>query len=240
MALRLLPSFFFFSSFILLLLVALSVPIIKQIFLLTATVNVTGSVLGTTGSAAESVDFGVWGWCAGDATLTVAGQTDELVAPQCSSPQLGYVLDPTVSGILELSGTSAQDSQLLQKGVTVALILHPIAAALALLTCLFSFLLLRPYASWCDLCGLLPVALLSTATTTVIFVVDLVFVIIARSKVSDATGGAVALGFGNGVWMVLGAMVAVWLGLFGVFGAVCCGGTDREEGGWREEPEYKW
>lgn len=50
-----------FIAFILLLLVSLSAPIIKSIFLFRLTANVGSSLLNT--GASGSVNFGVWGYC---------------------------------------------------------------------------------------------------------------------------------------------------------------------------------
>ncbi|KZO97917.1 pali-domain-containing protein [Calocera viscosa TUFC12733] len=226
---RLLTPFLWFASFILLLLATLSAPIIPHIFLLSATADITGSVLGVqAGQASESVWFGVWGWCAGEASFTVLGDTHELVAAQCSARHLGYTLDPAVEEILQLTN-SASDANLILKGVTTALVLHPIACGLAFLAWVLSFyLLLRPQGSSFSLCAVLPAAWLAGLLTTIAFVVDVVFVAVARSKVWNASSGTVSIGFGNAVWMVLGAMIAAWLALGGTCAGVCCG-----EHGWR-------
>lgn len=50
-----------FVAFLLLLLVSLSVPIIKSIFLLSLSVNVNSGLLDS--GAHGSIRFGVWGYC---------------------------------------------------------------------------------------------------------------------------------------------------------------------------------
>ncbi|KZT60460.1 hypothetical protein CALCODRAFT_532675 [Calocera cornea HHB12733] len=132
-----------------------------------------------------------------------------------------------LQAILQLSNEQS-NAQLILKGVTTALVLHPLACGLAFLAWVLSFwLLLRPEAGRFALCAVLPVAWLAGTITTIAFVVDVVFVAVARGKVWDSTVGDVTIGFGNAVWIVLGAMVASWLALAGVCGAVCCG-----ERGW--------
>lgn len=55
--------FFLFVAFLLLLLVSLSLPIIKSIFLFRLTANDTASFLHASASASGEVRFGVWGYC---------------------------------------------------------------------------------------------------------------------------------------------------------------------------------
>lgn len=50
-----------FIAFLLLLLVSLSVPIIKSIYLFRIIANVSAGILDS--SASGSVNFGVWGYC---------------------------------------------------------------------------------------------------------------------------------------------------------------------------------
>ena len=50
-----------FVAFLLLLLISLSVPVIKTIYLFTLTTNVSSSLFNS--GAAAAVKFGVWGYC---------------------------------------------------------------------------------------------------------------------------------------------------------------------------------
>jgi len=231
MLLRLLTPFFWFCTFLLLLLVSLSTPVIPQIFLLSASADISGTVLGVTaGSAQETVDFGVWGWCAGEATYTLLGETHDLVAAQCSARHLGYTLDPTVQEILQIENEE-QNAQLVLTSITTALVLHPIACGLAWLAWMLSlFYSFRPQPGCFSLCLVLPAASTAGTITTVIFIVDVVFVAVVRSKVWDASNGDVSVSFGNAVWMVLGAMISAWIAMALTVAGVCCG----ERGWWRE------
>lgn len=106
-----------FAAFILLLLVSLSAPIIKSIFLFRLTANVGSGLLNT--DANGSVNFGVWGYCVSTInvsyvvllsahksstklciiSLRVVG-IDHSTAAQCSKAHLGYTFDKTVVNAL--------------------------------------------------------------------------------------------------------------------------------------------
>ena len=60
--------FLIFSAWLLLLLVTLSVPIIKDIYLLTLTSDVASSFLNASLSA--KAHFGVWGYCVQSITIS--------------------------------------------------------------------------------------------------------------------------------------------------------------------------
>ena len=62
-----LASLFFFVAFLLLLLVSLSVPIIKSLYLFQLSADASSSLLDSHASA--SVRFGVWGYCSSDADI---------------------------------------------------------------------------------------------------------------------------------------------------------------------------
>ena len=62
-----LASLLFFVAFLLLLLVSLSVPITKSLYLFQLTADASSSLLDSHASA--SVRFGVWGYCASGADV---------------------------------------------------------------------------------------------------------------------------------------------------------------------------
>jgi hypothetical protein len=148
----------------------------------------------------------------------------------CSPKHLGYNIDPTVANLLyallrvQLSQSLTPAYRhitayrnLIDHGLTVVLVLHPIACGLALLTLLLSLLMARPTSGTTRFSALMTTlaALISAILTTVIFIIDVVLVAVVNKRVKDETHGAVGLGWGNGVWMVLGAMIALWLALLG-------------------------
>jgi hypothetical protein len=113
------------------------------------------------------------------------------------------------------------------KALTVLLVLHPIAAGLALLTVV-------PVLASCCVYHKAPWIIslvLSVATaimSTVVFAADLALVIVARHKLKDQHTVNVTLSFGNGVWMVLVSMLFTWAALVLLSARVCqCCGFGR-------------
>jgi hypothetical protein len=56
-------------------------------------------------------------------------------------------------------------------------------------------------------------SILAAVVTTAVFIIDVVLVAVVRNRIRDETDGRVGLNWGNGVWMVLGATVALWWSL---------------------------
>jgi disulfide bond formation protein DsbB len=100
----------------------------------------------------------------------------------------------------------------LSKALKAALVLHPIAAGLALLALIFGLLMARPTRGTTRFSSLLAAltSLLAALVATAAFVVDIVAGAVIRRHVHQ---DGVSLKYGNAVWMVLGAMVALWLAL---------------------------
>ncbi|KIK59769.1 hypothetical protein GYMLUDRAFT_44220 [Collybiopsis luxurians FD-317 M1] len=212
-----------FSAFLLLLLVTLSVPIIKSIYLFTLSAN-TSSLLE---SASANIHFGVWGYCT--SPVNVAGIfSDSVTSAECSPAHLGYSFDGTVARFLNLN--SNQLVRVLSKTTTAALVLHPIACALTFLTMLVSlFMLRRGSNGTARLPSLLTliVGTLATLLTTIVFLIDVILVAVVRNHVKNDTDGDVTLNWGNAVWMVLGATVALWLAMVGACGGICACSRNR-------------
>ncbi|KAJ3742201.1 pali-domain-containing protein [Lentinula detonsa] len=209
-----------FIAFLLLLLVTLSVPIIKTIYLFTLTASVSSSLE----SASSSVKFGVWGYCISG--VDVSGIfSDSVIAPECSKAHLGYTIDSTVASALNLDSNKLV--HVVSETTTAALVLHPIACGLTFLTLLVSlFMLRRGSNGTIRLPSLitLGVGILATLFTTIIFLIDVIVVAVVRNGVKDDTNGVVTLNWGNAVWMALGATLALWLAMVGTCGGVCaCG-----------------
>ncbi|KAI9441459.1 actin cortical patch SUR7/pH-response regulator pali [Lactarius indigo] len=209
-----LTGFCLFAAFLLFLFVALSLPIIKSIYLLQLD-GITSSTQPKT-SVATRLRFGVWGFCA---TSALSGSTGE-----CIGPQLGYTIDPQTIAVV----TDEQDlANLILKGLSVLLILHPIAAGLALLT-------LIPVTASCFVYHHLPwiISLVLSVPTaiasTVVFAADLALVIVARQKVKDHPTLNVSIDFGNGVWMVLVSTLFTWIAMVLLAARLCrCCGFGR-------------
>ncbi|KAH9006361.1 SUR7/PalI family-domain-containing protein [Lactarius hatsudake] len=207
-------GFFLFAAFLLFLFVALSLPIIKSIYLLQLD-GITSSTEPKT-SVATRLRFGVWGFCATSALSGSAGE--------CIGPQLGYTINPQTIAVV----TNEQDlADLILKGLTVLLILHPIAAGLALLT-------LIPVTASCFIYHQLPwiISLVLSVPTaiasTVVFATDLALIIVARQKVKDHSTLNISVDFGNGVWMVLVSALFTWIAMVLLAARVCrCCGFGR-------------
>ncbi|VDC03010.1 unnamed protein product [Peniophora sp. CBMAI 1063] len=208
-------GFFLFSAFVLLLLVALSLPIIKSIYLLeleATTVQIINSSIGT------SLRFGVWGFCVNSAVVPAGVFTNN---GDCQGPQLGYTLN---SELFQLIIGQNEDIDIVLKGVTVLLVLHPIAAGLALLTALPIFLGCLRFHNGPWILSLI-LSILTSVVSAVVFAADLALVLIARDRLKAVSSVDLAVNWGPGVWMVLAGMVCSWIALIAISAKVCrcCG-----------------
>lgn len=208
-------TFLLLCAFILFLLVALSLPIIKPIYLLQLDGIITNNQPET--SIGTQVRFGVWGLCVTSALDQPTLFTNDGV---CIGPRLGYTVDPS---ILSLIGNEQLISIVL-KGVTVLLVLHPIAAGLSLTT-LVPILLsccCGHHAAW--ILSLIA-SIVTAIVSSVVLAADLALVIIARNKVKDVALGTFDVKFGNGVWMMVAGVALIWLCviLLSARACYCCG-----------------
>ncbi|KAF8271126.1 hypothetical protein EI94DRAFT_1770589 [Lactarius quietus] len=192
-----------FGAFLLFLLVALSLPIIKSIYVLQIK-SLTSPAQPET-SVATQLRFGVWGFCA---SSELSGSPTECVDHRVITNQTELV-------------------DIILKGLTILLVLHPIAAGLALLT-------LMPVAASCLVYHKLPWILslvLSVPTaivSTIVFAADLALVIVARNKATDYSAIHLSIDFGNGVWMVLVSTLFTWIAMVLLSARVCrCFGFGR-------------
>jgi hypothetical protein len=235
--------------------VALSLPIIKSIYLLKLDGHAVSDVPAT--SIGTELRFGVWGFCvtrfASPILLPLPVST--VLQPKCVmyrhvsrerkltyhssalnkptlltntglciGPQLGYTIDP----IFIKTVTNEPDlANLVLKGITVLLVLHPIAAGLAFLT-------LLPVIASCCVYHAAPWIIslvLSVATaivSTVVFAADVALVIVARHKLKQDSTLNVTLSFGNGVWLVLVGMIFTWIAMILLSARICgCCGLGR-------------
>lgn len=216
-----------FIAFLLLLLVSLSLPIIKSIYILSVKSTTTGQPRT---SIATELRFGVWGLCASRlASLlcnynTLTTQTsvlEQLNGTICFGPKLGYDIPPSVT---DLAGISPTLAQAVEKGLLVILVLHPIAGGLATLGFIWSlFLASHPAAIFS-----LFIAIVTAIVASVVFAIDLALVIVARNEISSLPAFHLAVDWGNAVWMVLVAVVMTWLAVISLSARVCyCCGVRR-------------
>lgn len=214
--------FLLFAAFLLLLLVSLSVPIIKAIYLFHLVAHPSSSLPGI--SASGSAWFGVWGYCVSPVDVSVVG-TNVGTSAQCSKTMLGYDLNSTILAALQVSGVILS-SGAISRAISAVLVLHPIACGITFLALVASFFIIRrrsdgEISRGASLITVI-VGLLAALLATVVFVVDVVFVAVVRDRVKGESDGVLALNWGNAVWMVLGAALALWLALVGVCAGFCC------------------
>lgn len=186
-------GFMAFAATVLLIIVSVSTPIWNSVYFLRSF------------SGGDVLKLGNWGACI-EGAQTV-----------CTSRRLGYDYDDLVRAVAgqdalgDVSGT-------ITKGLTYALILHPIAAAFSLV----AFLLAVCPNIVTHILGSI-VAFLATLITLVVFAIDLALFIVARNRINDNGGDA---RLGNAVWLVLGALVALLIASF----TICCAGiSDRRK-----------
>ncbi|RDB24904.1 hypothetical protein Hypma_007969 [Hypsizygus marmoreus] len=200
------------GAFVLLLLVALSLPIIKPVYLLSVKSTVTGEVPT---SIATELRFGVWGLCASSVLNQPSWFTNNGV---CLGPQLGYDIPENIAN---LAGVPPLLVEAVQQSLLVILVLHPVAAGFSFIGFTFS-LYLGPH-------GIaivtLTVAIIAGIVGTVVLAIDLALVIVAQNKVTDLTPYHFDVAWGNGAWMVLAAVVLTWLAVLflSARACYCCG-----------------
>ncbi|GAA5971950.1 hypothetical protein JCM11641_001583 [Rhodosporidiobolus odoratus] len=179
------------AATILLILVSVSTPLLKSIWFLKASIDVS---VGSTDISGQ-VTLGAWGYCVGDT---------------CTDARLGYSLD-----VQELFGVSSRISGIstsVLKWITYLMILHPIAAAFGVISVIFGLLAhMRNFAGTA-----LTTCFASFAATfsLLAFVFDIAVFVIAKQRIeSSDVGGKAELG--SAIWMTLAAMIM--FGLSGCF-----------------------
>lgn len=161
------------------------------------------------------------------------GETDETLLhcsalkgspTECVGPQLGYTID---SQTIEVITNETDLANVILKGLTILLVLHPIAAGLALLT-------LLPVTASCLVYHKLPwiISLVLSVPTaivsSIVFAADLALVIVARDKIKDYSALNISINFGNGVWLVLVSTLCTWIAMVLLSARVCrCFGFGR-------------
>ncbi|KIM40351.1 hypothetical protein M413DRAFT_177783 [Hebeloma cylindrosporum] len=201
-------------AFLLFLLVSISLTIIKPIYLLafrsTAPVNQPLSI-------ATELRFGIWGVCASSnlvqPTLTNAGE--------CFGPKLGYDVPDYIANAIGLSPTLVA---VVQKALLVVLVLHPIVAGLTLLNFIAALFL----GSHIVAIFVLVFTILTSLVATLALGVDLGLVLAAKAELAKLQNVQFEIVFGNGVWMIVTAVVLCWLAVIALSARSCyCLGVRR-------------
>ena len=224
-----------FVAFILFLLVGLSLPIIKSIYLLKLNASPNPNQPKT--SVASTLTFGVWGFCATryvtnclllGLCICIPISFYLLLTPsvldgpenfdECFGPQLGYTIP---ANVVSLIGLSPSVVQILLNALVVLLVLHPVAASLSFLTFINSHFLGHHAVSIVALI----LAIITSLVSTAVFAVDLALVLVAKANVKNINIGTFNILWGNAVWMVLVATLLTWIavGLLSARACYCCG-----------------
>jgi len=197
-----------FTAFLLSLLVGLSLPIIKPIYLLRFYSTRTGQPVT---SIATELRFGVWGACA---TGALDDPTLFSNNGECYGPRLGYVVPDSIIALTGLSESLVDD---VLQGLLVILVLHPIAAGLSLATLVCSLFLASHKLSILALV----LSIITAIVTTVVFAIDLALVLVAKGQVTQLAELQFAIQWGNAPWMALAAAVLTWLAVIALSARAC-------------------
>jgi len=211
-ALSIATSVILFVAFLFFLLIALSIPIIKTIYLLDLTATVRPGQPET--NIATEVRFGVWGFCATDAFDPPTPLDNDGL---CYGPRLGYSISDQ---ILAMTGYETI-AKVALTALTTLLVLHPVVAGLSFIGMISSlWLASRPMHIFS-----LIITILNTILSTVVFAADLAINIVARNESALITQYSISFGWGNGVWMALVGVIFSWLSmiLLSIPVCGCCG-----------------
>ncbi|WVR03738.1 hypothetical protein IAU60_000733 [Kwoniella sp. DSM 27419] len=199
------PAFFLtFAGFLLLLLVTLSVPIIKTIYLLHV------HPAGSNAQGQLAVNAGVFGLCYQGSSASILG-IDYSHNAACTDAAVGYRFD---DNFLDLNGT-------LVRSLTGSLVLNAIACGLAGLSMLMAFL------AWFCASRVWEILtfsslLLSALAAWIAWALDLALALVTAHRIRDATDDVYDGDVGSAVWLALvGAVVlslAICLAGCGMFG----------------------
>lgn len=197
-----------FAAFLLLLLVSLSTPIIHSIYLFQLHANISSSLFDSGITALAT--FGVWGYCTSSAEKYTFSSCIEFVftlafssvvgvhhstTSSCTKPHLGYDFSNDLASIFHLEN----DQSAINHATTAALVLHPIACALSFLAVLFVLIRLRANSQRLFHVIALTFTILAAFLATIVFLIDVIFVAVARSKLKNASHGDLIVSYGNAV-----------------------------------------
>ncbi|KAK4224883.1 pali-domain-containing protein [Podospora fimiseda] len=198
-------TFLLFSATVLLIIVCISAPVVRDIYLAKISFGPEGR---------SSVVFGTWGYC----PTGILNQPD---GDRCSKARLGYSPASIINSYASVPYSDAAIST--SRSLTKAFVLHPIAAGLNFI----AFMLALGAGMVGSLLAAL-VALLAFLTTAVACVLDFVAFAIVRNKVNSYDRSDELKGeYGNAAWCLLVAAICSLVGA-GVVLMTCCSGRLRK------------
>ncbi|KAH0829097.1 hypothetical protein J3R83DRAFT_2563 [Lanmaoa asiatica] len=206
----------FFTAFLLFLLVGLSLTIIPSIYIIEVSALNSANLLS---NAATSLYFGVWGVCATKRVDLPIAFDSEIAQGACYGPQLGYTIPTT---FLNDVGLSTSLASVAETALLVILSLHLVSAGLSTVVFLLSLFL---HSHAVAIIALI-IAIVTAIVGSVVFAVDVALVISVQNNINSLFSGAdFSVQFGNGVWMILTAMVLTWVAvvMLSARACYCCG-----------------
>jgi hypothetical protein len=134
---------------------------------------------------------------------------------------LGYDVPDYVATDIGLSPTLIA---VVQKALLVVLVFHPIVAGMSLLNFIAAFFL----GSHTIAILVLVFTILTSIVATVALGIDLGLVLAAKAELTTLSNVHFEVIFGNGVWMILTAVVLCWLAIITLSARTCyCLGVSR-------------
>ena len=214
----------FFTAFLLFLLVGLSLTIIPSIYIIEVSAL---STVNPVSNAATGLQFGVWGVCATRRAVIHVPTCWVLIhfrsafdsQGSCYGPQLGYTI-PT--SLLSAVGLSTDLADVAETGLLLVLSLHLVAAALSTVTFVLSLFLHSHAVAILTLI----IAIVAAIVGSVVFAADVALVVAVQANINSLFSDAsFSVKFGNGVWMILAAMVLTWVAVvvLSARACYCCG-----------------
>ncbi|ORX35234.1 hypothetical protein BD324DRAFT_83649 [Kockovaella imperatae] len=192
------PAFFLvLGGFIMFLLVTLSVPIIKTIYLLK--IEYPG------GSTAANI--GVLGTCFKGGNAEFLG-FDYSGTAYCTDPKVGYRIDPSLLGY----DGSRNTSSIIVRALSGSLIINALAAGFAGFSLFFAFF------AWLCASRVMEIILFITMFFTafvawIAWALDCALTLVARRRVDNYTSGTFSGHIGNAFWLALAGAFALSFGL---------------------------
>jgi hypothetical protein len=193
------------AATIILAVVSFSVPLIKSVYFLKASLAADG--------LNGEITFGTLGYC-----MTVDSSTT------CSNTTVGYQLD--VNALV--GDTTIQIPQVVVKWLTYVLVLHIVAFGLAAIAAFFGLLAhVREMAMSCfSSC----ISGFAAVVALVAFIFDIAIFFVAKSSMNSVQGGSASIG--NAVWLTLVAWILLFFsGCFYGVGRCCIKRRSRDAWG---------
>jgi len=198
-------TFLLFISWVLLLVVSISAPVVNDISMLKVTLtNVSGD------GRNSAVTYGTFGHCVLDVKTADGSDQDD-----CSKSTIGYPIAAIQTAADKTEFSHASHDTL--DALTNVMILHPIACAVAFIA--FAF------AAGAGFCGSLLASLVAFVAWIIVLVVMVIdFIIFGTVKDhvnSGNTGTGSHAAFGPAMWLVLAAFILLFFAVIIVFFSCC-------------------